>query len=96
MSALVVYPTIGFAAIVCACFAHDRICTRMVRAKFVALTLLTLGSVALCYVAIWVLAMQHPMFSLRTILGFGLTMWATMAVYCTVVVLCKRDIAPST
>lgn len=96
MSALVVYPAIGFAAVLCACFAHGRVRTRMVRAKFVALTLLTLGSAPVCYVAIWLIARQDATFSLRPILGFGLTMWATTAVYCTVVVLCKRDIAPST
>lgn len=95
MSALVVWSAVGLGAVAIACIVHAQIGTTMVRAKFVVLTLLTLGSLALGYVAIWPLAKQYPTFSLAPILGFGLTMWATMGVYSTLVVLCKRDRAPS-
>ena len=96
MSALVVYPAVGLGAVLVACFVHGQVDTPMVRAKFVVLTLLTLGSLALGYVAIWPLAKQYPTFSLAPILGFGLTMWAATGAYSTLVVLCKRDRAPST
>jgi hypothetical protein len=95
MSALVVYTAMGLVAVLAACFVHGQVNTSMARAKFVVLTLMTLGSLALGYVAIWPLAKQYPTFSLAPILGFGLAMWAATGAYSTIVVLCKRDRAPS-
>ena len=96
MSALVVWSVIGLGVVTGACLAHSQVDSPMARAKFVVCTLLTLGSLALGYVAIWPLAKQHPTFSLGPILGFGLTMWITAGAYSILVVLCKGDKAPST
>jgi hypothetical protein len=95
MSALVIWPIVGIVVVAGACFAHGYTNNPMARAKYVVLALLTFGSPALIYVFIWPLARQYPPFSLTYVLGFGLTMWVTAALYSIAVVLCKRDIAPS-
>ncbi len=86
---------IGLVAVVVACFAHDLTETSLPRAKFVFLSLIGVGSVPLGYTALWVVAGQHPDFSLRPGVVFGLTLWVTALAYASLHTLCMKDEAPS-
>ena len=95
MSNLPLLVIVGIAAVIALCFVHGRINTVLPRAKFVVLTLWGVGSLFVGYTLIWVLAGQRPDFSLTQWCVFGFTLWAAAMAYATLVVLCKRDIAPS-
>lgn len=95
MSNLPQLVVVGIAAVVALCFVHGRIDTVLPRAKFVVLALWGVGSLPVGYSLIWVLAGQQPDFNLFQACVFGLTLWAAALAYATLVVLCKRDMAPS-
>ena len=100
MSNLPLLVIIGVIAIVGLCFVHGLIGTSVPRHEFVSLGLVSLGLVAFCYIALWVVADQAPVdFSLGPIFTFAVTMWATAVVYSTLSALLrhcrKKDIAPS-
>jgi len=95
MSTFLVWALIGIISVIVTCYVHGHIDTHMTRAKFVFCTLSVIGMIALGYVALWVIAGQHPDFSLAPVVGFGLTMVATAFAYSALVVLSQRDIAPS-
>jgi hypothetical protein len=95
MSTFLAWTIVGFAAIIVACFAHDESGTTMARSKFVFLSLISVGSLPIGYVAFWALANQHPSFSLTFTFQLGVCLWVTAAAYSFVCTLAQRDIAPS-
>ena len=95
MSNLPLLVIVGIVAVIALCFVHGRIDTVLPRAKFVVLALWGVGSLPVGYSLIWVLAGQRPDFNILPACVFGLTLWAAALAYATLVVLCKRDIAPS-
>ena len=86
---------VGITAVAVACLAHDLTGTTIARSKFVFVTLATVGAFSFSYIAVWVLADQHPGFSLAPFAIFGCTMWVTALAYSALVVLCLKDTAPS-
>ena len=92
---LLAYAIVGVAAVICACFVHEHIETKMRRAKFVFCALTAVGTGPIGYVLIWVWANQHPDYSLKPMLLLGVTLWVAALVYSVAFVLCQRDIAPS-
>ena len=96
MSTFTVLVLVGFASVIGACVLHDHIDTVVVRAAFVVAALLSVGTAAIGYCALWAIAGQLPSFPLAPIFGFGLTMVITALVYsATYVLLQQKDIAPS-
>ena len=89
------WPAIGIAVIAGLCFLHSRITSTMPRAKLVVCMLLLLGALEFIYVGYWILAGQHPLFSLKPALYFGTTMWVSAMLYSTIYVLRLKDNAPS-
>lgn len=86
---------VGIAAVAIACYAHSLTDITVVRSKFVFVSLASAGTLSLMYVAAWVVANQHPGFSLAPFAIFGCTMWVTALAYSALVVLCLKDTAPS-